>query len=70
MRTVRHRLRFAVSPKEPPVLPWLFAVLLVLLLVGSPTPLVHWTWDNVPGGSGWYLVIIAATVGFFMVRRG
>ena len=51
------------------MLPWFFALLLVLLLIASPYPLVQWTWDNVPGGTGWYLVIIAATVGFFAVRR-
>ena len=51
------------------MLPWLFALLLVLLLVASPDPLVQWTWDNAPGGNPWYLIIIAVTVGFFMLKR-
>lgn len=51
------------------MLPWLLAVLLVLLLFASPYPLVQSTWDNVPGGNAWYLIIVAATVGFFMLKR-
>ena len=51
------------------MLPWLFALLLVLLLFASPYPLAQWTWDNVPGGNAWYLIIVAATVGFFMLKK-
>ena len=51
------------------MLPWFFTLLLVLLLFASPYPLVMWNWDNMPGGSGWYIGLLAATVVFFTVRR-
>lgn len=51
------------------MVPWLFALLLVLLLIASPYPIAQWSWDNVPGGNPWYLIVIAATVGFFLIKK-
>ena len=51
------------------MIPWLLAMLLVLLLVTSPYPINEWSWNSVPGGNAWFLIIIAATVVFFAVKR-